>query len=354
MADQSTARKKDSSELFIKLAPMLVIVIALSAGVYFLFFRGSSTSAPPVQPPARGSTALPAATEPTTAPAGAEQLNVEQLLKESSTALKEQRLVAPAGNNALEFYLQILEKEPKNQAALDALRELLPFATGAVEQNINAGQLDEAKRVIDLLAKNDPANYTLTILRSRMEAKRKVVDREQAQLAAAAAAAAAANKPVPTTTGTNPLPPPKPATTTPSDGNPTAVSPPKPAPSSTDRVASSSPPVAVPPPSTQTSPPPPVTTPAGETHDVVVVKTVPPEYPRDAVRKRQEGWVEVEFTVTTEGQATDARVVSSEPGSVFDHEAVRAVQRWTFKPKMENGKPEASRVKRRIEFKLNG
>ena len=33
-------------------------------------------------------------------------------------------------------------------------------------------------------------------------------------------------------------------------------------------------------------------------------------------------------------------------------EILRAVQRWTFKPKMDNGKAVEERVKRRIEFKL--
>ncbi len=100
--------------------------------------------------------------------------------------------MAPQGNNALEYYLRVLDKEPNNQTAKDALREMFPFATPVVEQNINAGNVDEATREIDLLAKVDPNNYTLTILRQKLDAKKKVAEHDQQQQAAAAAATAAA------------------------------------------------------------------------------------------------------------------------------------------------------------------
>lgn len=367
MSDKDSNRKKDSSELMIKLVPIAVIALALSVGAYFVFFHDSSpssSSGPIASNPSGTPSSTNQATTTTSESPPTDQLTVDQLLKEAGTALKEQRLVSPAGNNALEYYLRILEKEPKNQAAVDALRELFPFATGAVEQSISAGQLDDAKRVIDLLAKSDPANYTLTILRSRLDAKRKTVEREQAQTAAAAAAAAAANKPPVTTappanssSATTSVSPPPPHPTTSASEPPAASStPPRSVSSSNPETGTSSGANT----NTQTVPAPSATpvqsnnATSGETREVVVVKTVPPEYPREAVRKRQEGWVEVEFTVTADGEVTDAHVLNSEPGNVFDREAVRAVQRWTFKPKMENGKPEASRLKRRIEFKLNG
>src|SRR6185312_14937868 len=109
----------------------------------------------------------------------------------ATAAFGEKRYVAPQGNNALEYYLQVLAKDPKNHIAESALREMFPFATGAVEQEINGGSLDEASRVIDELAKFDPSNYTLTILRGKLDAKKKQADHDQ-QVAAAAATAAAA------------------------------------------------------------------------------------------------------------------------------------------------------------------
>ena len=77
-----------------------------------------------------------------------------------------------------------------------------------------------------------------------------------------------------------------------------------------------------------------------------------PDYPLAAARNRQEGWVEVEFTVTPEGSVTNAHVIGSNPARIFDREAINAVQRAKFEPKMQNGEAVASTLRRRIEFKL--
>jgi protein TonB len=105
---------------------------------------------------------------------------------------------------------------------------------------------------------------------------------------------------------------------------------------------------AAPPPAAAPAPAPPV----GESHPAELVKSAAPEYPREAYIKHTEGWVEVEFTVTPEGTVTAAAVAGANPPRVFNEAAMRAVQRWTFKPKLENGKPVEERMKRRIEFKL--
>src|ERR1700749_2384583 len=106
-------------------------------------------------------------------------MSMNELLAEARKAVNEQRLLAPAGNNAFEFYLKVLEKQPGNQVAVDALRETFPFGANSAEQAINQRDFGEAQRQIDLLAKADPANYTLTILRSKLDAQRKLQDREQ-------------------------------------------------------------------------------------------------------------------------------------------------------------------------------
>ncbi len=63
-----------------------------------------------------------------------------------------------------------------------------------------------------------------------------------------------------------------------------------------------------------------------------IVKRVPPEYPQRALQRRIEGWVDVSFTVSTEGRAVDIAVVDSEPPRLFDRYALRAVQQWEFEP----------------------
>jgi protein TonB len=90
----------------------------------------------------------------------------------------------------------------------------------------------------------------------------------------------------------------------------------------------------------------------GETRGAEVLKTTPPDYPPDAVRKHQEGWVEVEFTVMPDGSVANATVISANPARVFNSAALRAVERWTFKPRTNNGQPTEEKMRRRIEFKF--
>jgi protein TonB len=253
-------------------------------------------------------------------------------MKAASSAFSEKRYVAPQGNNALEYYLQVLAKDPKNHIAESALREMFPFATGAVEQEINGGSLDEATRVIDELAKFDPSNYTLTILRGKLDAKKKQAEHDQ-QVAAAAATAAAAKTAAEQKAAAQAAAAPAPAATAPPPAE-------KPAPPPVEKPA--------PAPAPAAPPSPPVTTPAQ------LLKSVAPSYPPEAFRSRREGWVEVQFTITADGKVANPKVVNSEPGRVFDQAALEAVRRWTFKPRMVDGKAAEEQATRRIEFKLGG
>src|SRR5699024_2270032 len=128
-------------------------------------------------------------------PANVAAMSTSESLSEASKAIHDQRLLAPKGNNAFEFYLKVLDRQPDNQVAKDALRETFPFAANSAEQSINAGDYTEANREIALLTKADPDNYTLTILRSKLDARRRVKEQqaEAKQLAAEKRAAAAKN-----------------------------------------------------------------------------------------------------------------------------------------------------------------
>lgn len=322
---------------------IVVILLAAVAGGAWWYFTQRDASAPKavssVSPTTQ--TSNPGATEDAEAKAAAaaaaaaavEGLSIDQLYREARSAMAEQRLVAPAGNNALEFYLAILDKDETNSGAADALRELFPFASGTVEQEINQGNLDEADRIIASLAKADPSNYTLTILRSKLDAKKKQIDQQAAEVAAAAAA-----------------PAPKPqveATPTPAE---TAA-----AQAAAEQAATAAAAAAAPPPAPVKAAPRPAPAPAapkGESRDVEVVTPSPPSYPRDAARDRAEGWVEVEFTVTAEGRVVGAKVTASEPPRTFDREAIRSIERTKFSARLENGVAVSATVRRRIEFKL--
>lgn len=65
---------------------------------------------------------------------------------------------------------------------------------------------------------------------------------------------------------------------------------------------------------------------------------VEPEYPPQAARRGQQGWVQLRFTVTTGGTVSDVVVVRSSD-SVFDRAATAAVKKWKYAPQMQSGKP---------------
>ncbi len=70
-----------------------------------------------------------------------------------------------------------------------------------------------------------------------------------------------------------------------------------------------------------------------------LIKAVAPEYPQSAARKGTEGWVMLEFTITTEGNTQNVRVVESEPVGTFDKSALKSVKKWKFAPKLTDGVP---------------
>jgi protein TonB len=326
-----------------RLIALIVIVVVLAAAGWWFFGRTPGTAVP-AGPAATAPTATtPAASASAPAAAVSDELTVDQLYREARKAMNENRIAGPAGNNALEFYLKIIAKQPDDSGPKDALRELFPFATGAAEDQINQGAFDEANRIISLLAQADPSNYSLTILRSKLDAKRKLVDREQQQ----AQAAAAAKQQAPGTAATPPpdatasAPTAAPTATTPA---PAAATPAPAAPTPAETTASAAP---APAPAAR-----PAAAATGDTRDVAITSPPVPVYPLTAARARQEGWVEVEFTVTPDGSVQNAHVTSSQPSRIFDREAIAAVQRAKFQPKLENGQAVASTLRRRIEFKL--
>jgi len=342
------AAKSPASSALTKLLPIGIIIVVALVVLYFLMSGSSKAPAPNAAAPTAatpaGAAPAPAPGTPPAAEVALPELTPQQLLKEGGNAMREKRYVAPAGNNAFEYYERLLEKDPNNTSAKDALRETFPIVIGTPEQEINAGNLDEATRIINLLAKADPNNYTLTILRSKLDAKKKQTEREQAQQAAVAAAAAARTQ-APAAASAAAAPAPAPASNAaantavpPSESAaPATVSTTRPAPASTTPA---------------TTAPAPVAATGGESHAAEILKTTPAKYPSDAARKREEGWVEVEFTVTPDGSVSNASVVNAQPARVFNDAALRAVEAWTFKPRMENGKAVDERMRRRIEFKL--
>ena len=114
------------------------------------------------------------------------------LLNLADEALKDHRLIAPAGANAYEFYLSVLELDPANAVARQNLADNLPSAMSQVEQAITTRDLDEAARELRLLREVDNNNFTLQLLAGKLEAQRAIVVREDEARAAAIQAQAQA------------------------------------------------------------------------------------------------------------------------------------------------------------------
>jgi protein TonB len=88
--------------------------------------------------------------------------------------------------------------------------------------------------------------------------------------------------------------------------------------------------------------------------DVVPIVRVNPQYPLRASERGIEGWVEVVFTISKLGTVKDPAVLNSHPSSIFDRSALKAIRKWKYNPKIEDGEPvERPGVKVRLKFELD-
>jgi TonB family protein len=86
--------------------------------------------------------------------------------------------------------------------------------------------------------------------------------------------------------------------------------------------------------------------------EMMATDITPPVYPRVAIRRGQEGWVDVEFTVLADGSTADAEVTAASPERVFERASLRAVEQWRFRPRIYRDRPIDQRVSTRINFEL--
>jgi periplasmic protein TonB len=322
---------RSSGAQALRWAACLVVMIAF-AGCGKKDETGTAT------PAATGTDATQAAAPPAAAvSAQVAAMGEDQLRAAASSALREQRLYAPPGNNAMEYYLALRDKTPNDAAIASALTDLMPYALIATEQSISRDDFTEAQRLYALMEKADPKAPALPRLKQSIAdgqtalakrtsdqatkteedtkrqadlEKQRLADQKKAQETAAKQLAAqqvadqqaAAQKAADDRAAAqraSAAAAARPATPSPSQGSTPAASTPAPAAASTDLRA--------------------ISTPA-------------PKYPPDAYRSGTQGEVQVEFTVGTDGSVSNARVVRATPPRVFDREALSAVKRWRFQP----------------------
>ncbi len=91
----------------------------------------------------------------------------------------------------------------------------------------------------------------------------------------------------------------------------------------------------------------------GAEGEAVPLVTSPPEYPPNLAKRGVEGWVVVEFSIDPLGRVFDPYVIEGQPKGAFDKAALRAIQRYKYKPKVLNGEGvPVSGVRQRILFEL--
>lgn len=78
-----------------------------------------------------------------------------------------------------------------------------------------------------------------------------------------------------------------------------------------------------------------------------------PRYPHALKRRKIEGYVIVDFTVTTQGQVENPVIMESSPKGAFDKSVLRTIKRWKFHPRERDGKIVAVRVRQRVVFSLS-
>ena len=87
--------------------------------------------------------------------------------------------------------------------------------------------------------------------------------------------------------------------------------------------------------------------------DVIPIVRIEPQFPREALIEGISGWVEIEFTIEADGSVSDPKITGSQPRRMFDRNAVRAIYKWKFKPRIIDGKPVPRRATQRLEFNLD-
>lgn len=257
-------------------------------------------------------------------------MGAEDLRAAAAKALGENRIYAPGGDNAVEYYLGLRDKLPNDAAVTSALTDLMPYTVIATEQSIAREDFVEAQRLSALIEKADPKAPSLPRLKQNIaaaqlavtarlanektkavtDAEAKVLEEkrlaqqlvQQQQAAAAlavqqqqdAARAAEAER--------------------------VAAAQREAAAAAQRQAAAAAPP---------TSPKPAA---AAAATALKVVSAPSPRYPPEALRAGTSGEVLVELTIGTDGSVTNARVVRATPARVFDREALNAVRRWKFEP----------------------
>ena len=230
-------------------------------------------------------------------------------------ALAAGRILAPAGDNAIEHYLDARAQPSERVRARAALAELQPYVLIAAEQAIARGDGREAARLQALIARIDSSAPALPRLRAGLDALVREQEARDADGAATAMPSPAAGAPAAAVERIGATAAPEPVT------SPTHA--PEPPPAAAPATAT----VQAPPPSSLPTPP---ASRGVEARTPRLLQDAQPRYPLPALRARIEGEAQVAFTIQPDGSVRNARLLSSTPPGMFEASALAVARRWRF------------------------
>ena len=293
---------------------------------------------------------------------------VDETIALAGARLEEGDLLSPANDNARYYYELVLSSDPLNTEARQGLNVIASKLVLQARSEIDAGNFDLAARTLANARAIDASNAELTSTESALQSARDAVAQRERQAAEARARAeedrkaeaerqaaaqratdetraaeqsAAATAAVTTQTSAAAEPPAQ-AVTAPAESK-------VPAEDVTAAQASETP--------AQASETPAQPIPVSEQQPVAIssltrTKYVAPRYPRAAQRRGDSGWVDIVFTVALDGTVKDVEARDSQPEGTFENAAIRAVEKWTFEPVIENGQAVEKRAGVRMMFAL--
>ena len=310
----------------------------------------------------------------------------DPVLSGARAALAAGRYEAPAGRNALDLYAAVLLARPAHPEARAGLDETTARLVAMATSEAQAGDIDEARRLVARVLAVDPGHASARALQGRLESPPAPAPAQAAAVTSAAPAvvpdtALPAAPPVPAAQPaaivTAPVAKPRIDRATPVRVMPDPLTPRFVAPAAAQSSSATSnrgsnrtfgPPIAsghptagyakslpAPEPIAQPEPVMPIDA-SGPLpdRDLEQLTATEPVYPPEALRDRVEGWVEVDFTVTEAGVVGEIEIVAAEPRGVFEAAATAAIGEWRFQPRVVNGRPVPQRSSVTLRFNVEG
>ena len=309
---------------------VLAGIALVAIAVAWVMLRATGTDDPAVAT----ATPEPRVAEPVAAPPATDAADVlsgtsEDLLDRARAALIERHYTAPEGENALALFRAVLVQDPDNDEAREGLQRIGGLLDERLQTELAQRRLNDAASTLAQLRLIRPGDPALARFDAKLaeaqaaaaaEASRRQAAARAEQLAQLVATRPRDSRPVdaaavraaPPAVIAQPLVTQPVQLAQPLAERSNAARPLEPA--RNNAAASLNAPRPLP---------------AGE---LKRTRYVPPEYPKDALKRGLGGEVRVRFTLDADGKVKSAAVVNSSPAEVFDRAALDAVRRWRFKP----------------------